>query len=196
MTEAEWLACADPKALVRHHGRSASARKLRLFACACWRRRAEAIRPAPRKALLAAVGGVEAWLDGGPALAPAERRRWIVAGHAAYNTALATASALMSAAGCSRLGPTEAELCALFRDVFGNPFHAITVPAPWLAAADGAAAKVARGIYEDRAFDRLPILADALEEAGCTREAILSHCRGPGPHVRGCWVVDLVLGKE
>jgi hypothetical protein len=46
------------------------------------------------------------------------------------------------------------------------------------------------------AFDRLPILADALEEAGCDEPALLAHCRSDGPHVRGCWAVDLVLGKE
>ena len=51
---------------------------------------------------------------------------------------------------------------------------------------------MARGIKEDKAFDRLPILADALEEAGCNNADILGHCRGPGPHVRGCWVVDLL----
>jgi hypothetical protein len=56
--------------------------------------------------------------------------------------------------------------------------------------------KIAGAIYEERAFDRLPILADALEEAGCTDAEVLEHCRGPGPHVRGCWVVDLLLGKE
>ena len=55
---------------------------------------------------------------------------------------------------------------------------------------------LARGIYEDRAFDRLPLLADALMDAGCADEQILAHCRSEGPHVRGCWVVDLVLGKE
>ena len=49
---------------------------------------------------------------------------------------------------------------------------------------------------EDREFGRLPVLADALEEAGCTTEAILSHCRQPGEHVRGCWVVDLLTGRE
>ena len=55
---------------------------------------------------------------------------------------------------------------------------------------------LAQAIYDERAFDRLPILADALEDAGCTDAAILEHCRGPGPHVRGCWVVDLLLGKQ
>jgi hypothetical protein len=55
---------------------------------------------------------------------------------------------------------------------------------------------LAQGIYDERAFERLPILADALEDAGCTDAAILVHCRGPGPHVRGCWVVDLILGKQ
>jgi hypothetical protein len=54
---------------------------------------------------------------------------------------------------------------------------------------------LAEAIYADRAFDRMPVLADALEEAGCSDDQILSHCRGEGPHVRGCWVVDLVLGK-
>ena len=54
---------------------------------------------------------------------------------------------------------------------------------------------LARGIHKEEAFGRQPILADALQDAGCTHEDILGHCRGPGPHVRGCWVVDLVLGK-
>jgi hypothetical protein len=82
--------------------------------------------------------------------------------------------------------------CDLVRDVFGNPFRPVnTVPA-WLTST---VVELARGIYEERAFDRLPILADALQDAGCDSTDILDHCRGPGPHVRGCWVVDLVLGK-
>jgi len=56
--------------------------------------------------------------------------------------------------------------------------------------------KLASAIYDDRAFDRLPDLADGLEEAGCNSPEILTHCREPGPHVRGCWAVDLILGKE
>jgi len=55
---------------------------------------------------------------------------------------------------------------------------------------------LAKGINEEKAFDRLPILADALQDAGCENDDVLDHCRGAGPHVRGCWVVDLLLGKE
>jgi hypothetical protein len=54
---------------------------------------------------------------------------------------------------------------------------------------------LAEGIYADRAFDRLPILADALEDAGCDAAELLTHFRGPGVHARGCWALDLVLGK-
>jgi hypothetical protein len=82
---------------------------------------------------------------------------------------------------------------ALMREIFGNPFRSASLDPSWLSSTVGA---LAQSIYNDRAFDRLPILADALEEAGCTSPEILAHCRGPGPHVRGCWVVDLVLGKE
>lgn len=66
----------------------------------------------------------------------------------------------------------------------------------WLAWCDKTVPKLARAIYEERAFDRLPILADALEEAGCADADILDHCRQPGEHVRGCWVIDLILGKS
>jgi hypothetical protein len=81
---------------------------------------------------------------------------------------------------------------ALIRDIFGNPFRPAAINPAWLTPNVTA---LAATIYDDRAFDRLPILADALEEAGCDNAAILSHCRGPGPHVRGCWVVDLVTGR-
>jgi hypothetical protein len=87
-------------------------------------------------------------------------------------------------------------LCALIRDIFGNPFRPVPVPPAWLAWNDAAIPRLAHAIYDERAFGRLPVLADALEDAGCTDRAILGHCRGPGPHVRGCWVVDLLLGKE
>ncbi|MBX3398315.1 MAG: hypothetical protein KF873_06205 [Gemmataceae bacterium] len=79
------------------------------------------------------------------------------------------------------------------RDIFGNPFRPVAVDPAWLTST---AVAIAQGIYDDRAFDRLPILADALQDAGCENADILAHCRSEGPHVRGCWVVDLVLGKS
>jgi hypothetical protein len=85
---------------------------------------------------------------------------------------------------------------ALLRDLFGGLFQSFILDPHWTGWNNGAALILARLCYENRAFDRLPILADALEDAGCTDQAILDHCRGPGPHVRGCWVVDLMLGKS
>jgi hypothetical protein len=84
------------------------------------------------------------------------------------------------------------DLSTAIRDLFGNPFRPATLDPDWRTSTVLA---LARGIYAERAFDRLPILADALQDAGCDNEEMLSHCRGPGPHARGCWVVDLVLGK-
>jgi hypothetical protein len=81
---------------------------------------------------------------------------------------------------------------ALVREVFGNPFRPVSLDPAWRTPA---VLQLAQALYDDRAFDQLPILADALEEAGCSSREVLDHCRSPGPHVRGCWVVDLVLGK-
>jgi hypothetical protein len=90
-------------------------------------------------------------------------------------------------------GGDERALVALAQDCFGNSIRGLEVEPGWLTS-DVLA--LAHGIYEERAFDRMPILADALQDAGCGYVNILDHCRGPGPHVRGCWVVDLVLGKQ
>jgi hypothetical protein len=86
--------------------------------------------------------------------------------------------------------------CALLRDLVGNLLRPLPSIDPGSVAwNDGAVGKLAQAVYENPAFDRLAVLADALEEAGCTDTDILQHCRGPGPHVRGCWVVDLILSK-
>ncbi len=82
---------------------------------------------------------------------------------------------------------------SIVRDIFGNPFRPVTIDPRWLTAT---VIDLADAIYADRAFDRMPILADALMDAGCDSEEIIAHCRGDAPHVRGCWAVDLVLGKE
>jgi len=82
---------------------------------------------------------------------------------------------------------------ALVREIFGNPFRPVTFEAEWRTSTVLA---LARQMYESSDFSVAPILADALEDSGCDNADILNHCRGPGPHVRGCWVCDLVLSKE
>jgi hypothetical protein len=79
------------------------------------------------------------------------------------------------------------------RDIFGDPFRRVALRAEWRTPDVLALGRV---IYDERAFDLMPILADALQDGGCHYADVLGHCRGPGPHVRGCWVVDLVLGME
>jgi hypothetical protein len=95
---------------------------------------------------------------------------------------------------------TVAEECAaqalLLRDIFDNAFRHRSLSPALLAWNNSTVVKLAQGIYDDRAFDRLPVLADAIEDAGYHDAYILNHCREPGNHVRGCWVVDLLLGKE
>jgi hypothetical protein len=84
----------------------------------------------------------------------------------------------------------------LLRCVFGNPFRPTTKIQPAWLDHNGRAKRLAQGIYDDRAFHWEPRLADALEDAGCTDAELLGHLRGPGPHVRGCWAVDLLLAKQ
>jgi hypothetical protein len=87
----------------------------------------------------------------------------------------------------------KAAQAALLRDIFGNPFRPVTFAPSWRT---DTVLSLARQMYDLRDFSAMPILADALQDAGCDNDDVLDHCRGPGPHVRGCWVVDLVLGKE
>jgi hypothetical protein len=83
--------------------------------------------------------------------------------------------------------------CILLRDVFGNPFRPVAFDPAWRT---DTAVALARGMYGSRDFSAMPILADALQDAGCENDDLLAHCRDAKQvHVRGCWVVDLVLGK-
>jgi hypothetical protein len=90
---------------------------------------------------------------------------------------------------------TEEAQCGLLRCIFGNPFRPVVLDSGWLTWHDGLLVSMARQMYDSRDFRDLPVLADALEEAGCTDQDILSHCRSVGEHVRGCWVIDLLLAK-
>jgi hypothetical protein len=104
------------------------------------------------------------------------------------------------------LAPDPAELAiqaSFLRDIFGSPFRPAIISPSVLAWNDGLVLRLAQTAYDERQLpagtldnSRLAILADALEEAGCTDADILGHLRSPGPHVRGCWAVDLLLDKE
>jgi hypothetical protein len=108
-----------------------------------------------------------------------------------------------SEVGVAARKPALVEQTQLLRDVVGNPFRPVTIPAPVLVWSDGTLVRLAQQIYEGRSLPsgnldpaRLITLADALEVAGCEDAAVVDHLRSSGPHVRGCWVVDLLLGKE
>jgi hypothetical protein len=91
----------------------------------------------------------------------------------------------------------------LLHDLFGNPFRPAAVDPAWLAWEGGTIVTLARAIYDERLLPsgrldptRLAVLADALEEAGCRDGDVLGHCRRPAEHVRGCWLIDLLLGRS
>jgi hypothetical protein len=121
---------------------------------------------------------------------------------AVYNQALRGPTGARAA--FERRGKEQSAQTELIRDIAGNPFRrAPTVDAAWLTWHGGVLRELAQAAYENRLLPegtldpaRLSLLADALEDAGCTDGELLGHLRGPGPHVRGCWAVDLVLGKE
>jgi len=208
MTEAEWLTWDDPRGMLAMLRDRASNRKLRLYACACCRR-LDRLMSDPRNqehlavAERAADGGVTAaelaqksrarpWFNDpvGCALLPDP---FVAADGTQYYAAKAVRKEVGNDEVNTAWVRERAAQADLLRDLFCYPFHPRTFEAAWLTTA---AVRLAAGIYRERAFDRLPILADALEDAGCDDRAVLDHCRGPGPHVRGCWVVDLILGKQ
>jgi hypothetical protein len=213
MTEAEWLAADDPGKLLnylrRAKRRTPSDRKLRLFACACCRRIWRFLNDRRSRR---AVEMAERYADGEAPLSELERaegQAWDAAGgegsgsdskEAAAWAASQLEGAVWNAPECAAVATLDFHepdaQAALLRDIAGNPFRPAAPLAPAVLAWNGGTVpKLAAAIYEERAFDRLPVLADALEDAGCTDADILGHCRAGGEHVRGCWVVDLALGK-
>jgi hypothetical protein len=190
MTEEEWLACADPVALVRFLRHNASARKLRLFACAHAR-----YQYGSAGELGQAIDIAERWADEGrkPDDLGSCANYYVCFPHAWQAADEGTAASVAAWAESSHKQRAVRFLITSIRCIFGNPFRPAALDPSWLTST---VVLLGRGIYEERAFDRLPILADALQDAGCDNADVLDHCRGPGPHVRGCWVVDLVLGKE
>jgi hypothetical protein len=112
---------------------------------------------------------------------------------AADSAASAAAWGLLDAESDREWVRVRAAQARLARCVFGSPRRPVSPDASRLG---GAARRLAQAAYDERAFGHLPVLADALEDAGCTDGDLLGHLRGPGPHARGCWALDLVLGKE
>jgi hypothetical protein len=253
MTEAEWLACADPTPMLEFLRDEflrdkVSDRKHRLIATACCRRVWHLVKHERSRA---AVEVSEAVAEGTCTLSDAEinslnqevvNARWgfheepvemfaatavemalprLDTFEASWFLRLASKYAVLALEGeqlraegatpkklkawaekCEHSGKPQGRtkldatgvIAAILRDIIGNPFRPVSFDPSWLTSTVVA---LARGIYEERAFDRLPILADALQDAGCDSDDILNHLRDPhATHVRGCWALDLVLGKE
>jgi hypothetical protein len=202
MTEAEWLACREPVQMVWWLRGRTTDRKLRLFACGLGRRVWDRLR---HDDLRRAVEVAECVADGH---ATADELR--VANDAAFRvvrgggvrvgwTAANSADPDVhhaAAAGATQAGMTglhKAGVTAVLRDVFGNPFRPVAFAPEWRT---DTAVTLARQMYDGRDFGAMPILADALQDAGCDSSDVLDHCRDASlSHVRGCWVCDLVLGK-
>jgi hypothetical protein len=221
---AEWWAATDPNQMLKFLREKGSDRKLRLFACACCRRiwhllRDELSRKAIEVAERFAEGATteeeltqaendanDVWnkltwaeVDGTDAETDASDAACGAACYAEGAIGAAESASHSAADALSYEGKQAVEQesqCRLLRDLFGSPFRPVVVDPSWLTWNDGTVVKLAEAIYNGRAFDRLPILADALEEAGCQDAEILTHCRQQGNHVRGCWLIDLLTNKE
>lgn len=218
LTEQEWLEGANPFKMVSFLRESrASERKLRLFGCGCCRRvwnllpddasrnavtvaERFADKLAKRKDLTAAYqscGG-----DAGPSYNAAAAvvkvsLEWATFWAAHFGQCLAAGTEPIPA---SQLAEHHAaqdlegqEQVKLLYDIFGNPFRPVTIAPSWLSSSVVA---LAQTNYDRRDFEQMPNLGKALEEGGCTDAGILEHCRGPGPHVRGCWLIDSLLGRK
>jgi hypothetical protein len=217
VTEAEWLAGERPWDVRGWFANTLSPRKLRLFACACCRNVAHLAREPGYEAALEVL---ERFADGTARDADRIRAgKQSVADALPPNLAGCLLSELRQAAaktigrGAEYIGQgasaavgytderrfqalkaeEQRRQMPLLRDLAGNPFRPVACSARWCT---DTALSLARQMYEARDFGAMPMLADALQDAGCDNDEILNHCRGLGPHVRGCWVVDLVLARE
>jgi hypothetical protein len=207
-TDAErWATGDDPAALLALVRPRATARKARLFACACCRRLWPLLRDGRARR---AVEVAERYADGGATAAELEVARaaatapWEEAARAAYpaevmgsqsDPAYPFVQAYRAAVQAASPDGSDAvfQVCvSAAAAVYHLEDYREDFPAEY--AAVGVVAALAGAIRATWAFDGLPVLADALEEAGCGDPEILAHCRGPGPHAPGCWILDSLLG--
>jgi hypothetical protein len=226
VNEAEWLECNHPQKMLEFLRGKASDRKFRLFAVACCRRiwhllddeRGQHVVEMTEQYEEAAASDEE--MDEAAEAADDASERIITSGlkwssdtlarHATawlpavdYPVNVVAAEVAAYSAQASALATEGHVQCQLVRDIFGNPFRPVAISPAVLAWNDAVVTRLAQAAYEERRLPagtldntRLLILADALEDAGCTDADILGHLRGHGPHVRGCWVVDLCLGNS
>jgi len=226
MTEQEWLECARPGPMFDALDGKMSTRKFKLCAVACcrsiWRllpdqRSRYAVDVAELAAdgmasaedlARAAAAANQARLEARSASCNPTMEAAIAAEatissfsrqipHSAWHASKAYFDAWLASPSTRQAGTTgleeDANQARIIRDIFGNHFHPVTFEPTWRTAT---VTSLAQATYTNRTFEQLPILADALEEAGCTDAAILNHCRQPGEHVRGCWAIDVVLGRK
>lgn len=223
MTDEEWLESADPGAMLQAVRRLWNPRRCGLLGVACCRRAWGVIESSNQRVVEALEQKLEGQIDdaawaavmsglvteddvmyrGGTYL---ERVAAGAVESVARGDCVSTLSDLSGAVAYARLQTDEedavwreierAEAAAqagLVRDVFGLPQRPLPFHPAWRSAEVMA---IARAIYADQDFARMPSLADALARTGCANPHVLGHCRGDGPHVRGCWAVDLLLGKD
>ncbi|QEG28035.1 hypothetical protein GobsT_28040 [Gemmata obscuriglobus] len=210
MTEAEWFAASSVRKLLGHLSKQHSSdRKLRLFAVACGRRsmgdraspqfrevtdEVEQLAESRTNRTRNRLKQLRRELASGASWHAAEA--WIVAGLVAatgWASASRAAAAVRGSVWLWHKSREERVLVSLLRDILGNPFQPSRFSSKWRTAD---VVLLAQQMYGSRDFSAMPILADALQDAGCDSDAILNHCRDHDcPHVRGCWVVDLVLRK-
>jgi hypothetical protein len=214
MNEAEWLACTDPRVMLDYLRGKASERKLRLFAKACFgrlvsllpdlrqRRAIEVLErvaegtltPLECRGVTAEVRQaipLDDWVAGQP---PTDSPHYVALMlYREFCSSSIAIHAVSASAGLADGVSEQHEQVQLMRCIIGNPFRPVAFDSSWRTPQ---AVALAQQIHDNRAFESLPTLADALQEAGCDNADILAHCRSAGPHVRGCWAVDLILGKE
>ncbi len=215
MIEPQWLAAHDPTPMLEFLLANASLRKQRLFAVACCNRvRNLLVDERSRNAVAVA----ERFADGAATeqeLEAVSQAAWEFTLHIVHDneiffdltdeqlnaadvpawTADLPVEPVRAAIAAQRaLGAAEGKAQAdLLRCIFGNPFRPVSIEPYWLTST---VVSLAEGIYAERDFARLPILGDALHDAGCDEPSMLAHCQCEGPHVRGCWLIDALTGRQ
>lgn len=218
MNEEEWLTAEYPESLLNYIIDRTTERKRNLFACACCRGIRGFLDSEPDRMCLDLT---EREADGlaNPLTDDFPDGQWDMRWYRrdGYNAIRRATSAYWEnlwdiqrersrpedEASVARIRRQyNAELTPLVREVFGNPFRPAPLDPAWLAWQEGIVQRLAEAVYDERLSDgfldpaRLAVLADALTDAGCTDETTLTHLREPGPHVRGCWAIDLLLNKQ